>query len=55
MNIEDLKCCGNCTHRVSNDMGSCVEEGCDKGIISASYEICPGWEYDNLTREKREN
>ena len=42
-NNDNLKCCGNCSNFMSNQM--CVNEP-DK--------YCDSWEYDGLTREDRE-
>jgi len=54
MNIDDLKCCGNCLNRVTNDMGDCSSEGCEEtDNITGSYEYCDEWEYDGLHRESR--
>lgn len=53
MNIEDLKCCGNCSHRVTTDMGDCHEEICCLRQNFASYQYCDKWDYDGLFRELR--
>ena len=46
--LDDLKCCGNCTHRTSIDMGSEHEESCKKNYNTPSYMKCDEWEYDKL-------
>ncbi len=47
MNIEDLKCCGNCKH--SENWKECVLEG-----DWSSYNYCDGWQFDNRSQEERE-
>ena len=52
--VEDLKCCGNCTHResyaedVSREYCNHVEEN------MPSSGICNKWEFDGSTKEIRE-
>ena len=52
--IEDLKCCGNCTHResfiedVSREYCNYSEEA------MPSSGICPKWEFDNTDKKTRE-
>lgn len=53
MNVNDLKCCGNCLHRISLDMGDYVEERCERRHQTSSYEYCDSWEYDGSRRELR--
>jgi len=50
LNINDLKCCGNCVFRCSIDMGNAVEENCIKNRenITSSSEYCDDWMYDDL-------
>lgn len=64
MDIEDLKCCGNCHFRDQQsidrvDECSSVEEWCQKydGLVIYSHERCDvGWRYDGIpaTQRKRE-
>ena len=50
----DLKCCGNCIHRINMDMGNYIAENCHKKKILNSYGLCKKWECDNLTQGSRE-
>lgn len=53
MNVEDLKCCGNCRFRVSTNMGEYSEEMCALKENSESFQYCDKWDYDGLHREIR--
>ena len=53
MNIQDLKCCGNCAHRKSYPAGrNQVIELCDNDY-RASWEVCKKWEYDEIIKGSR--
>jgi len=52
--LNDLKCCGNCIHRATLDMGDYTEERCERrhqGL--SSYQCCDKWSYDGLMQESR--
>ena len=52
--VDDLKCCGNCKYRVSDDFGKHVEEFCKYDILM-SYEVCDFWEYDEMSNYRKRN
>lgn len=54
MQLDDLKCCGNCSKRVSLDMGDYFEENCLINNTLESFKICDKWEYDGILWQKRE-
>ena len=51
--IENLKCCGNCMHRSTIDMGSYSDETCDKDNNLSSWQYCKKWEFDGIERSGR--
>ena len=51
--IDDLKCCGNCLHRSTLDMGNYSDETCNKDHNTSSWQYCKLWEYDNIKRDGR--
>ena len=51
--IENLKCCGNCNHRSTIDMGSYSDETCDKDNNLSSWQYCKKWEFDGIERSGR--
>ena len=53
MNIEDLKCCGNCKSRCYLGQDKYFEEWCSKMQKTSSCEYCDKWEYDNLYKYQR--
>lgn len=51
MNIEDLKCCGNCTwkmHCYEDSDGNFIDK-----IINDFEKKCNNWTFDNLTDDER--
>ena len=54
INLEDLKCCGNCSFRKSLDMGDNFSETCTGNLsIKQSYGYCSEWQYDELLQKDR--
>lgn len=55
MNIENLKCCGNCRNRQVNELhgDNCISEFCMHDYVNPSHEICTKWEFDGLTLTER--
>lgn len=53
MEIDDLKCCGNCIYRISMDMGDYFRSGCSHGKITQSFERCDKWEFDEHDKDRR--
>ena len=51
--VENLKCCGNCLHRSTIDMGSYSDETCDKDNNLSSWQYCEKWEFDGIERSGR--
>lgn len=50
---ENLKCCGNCLHRSTIDMGSYSDETCNYDNNLASWQYCGKWEFDGIERSGR--
>jgi hypothetical protein len=52
---EDLKCCGNCSHRNTMDMGGYIAELCNfrKENTNGSENVCEMWDFDNLKSKDR--
>jgi len=53
---DSLKCCGNCLFRRSeHDFDEArSSENCSKGQLAlSSCEVCPVWEWDNMTEKER--
>jgi hypothetical protein len=55
MNIEDLKCCGNCIRKHCTHIYGYRQHPCDKVSMSGIKmdHYCPHWQHDGLTREER--
>ena len=54
MNIDDLKCCGNC---IKYCYGECDEDDKDDWSfeitqISEPYDYCEKWKWNDLTKKK---
>lgn len=57
MDIEDLKCCGNCEH-IESDYEDFVCGNFDNGHSGKfvnPYDYCDFWVYDGLYKGKRVN
>ena len=48
LNIENLKCCGNCTHFSISNVCTLNSKNC-----ACSWTVCKDWEYDNYTTKTR--
>ena len=55
MDIESLKCCGNCLHRKYLTEKDFYRETCSKGKGTSGFEYCEQWKFDCFTRSIREN
>ena len=53
LNIENLKCCGNCNHRESQNIEGENIESCYKNKLIPSCGFCDNWEFDDIDNKNR--
>jgi len=52
LNIEDLKCCGNCEYAPLNENSFCRNKY-NRSFSTYSHENCDSWQFDKITQEER--